>query len=140
MLRVNHLAVFAAAVSNFMIGFLMHGPLLGKLWMRLADIHPTGNEKMSDMWPKLVQNLLVHLVFVYAFAVVYEIAAASPAMGGGSVMNGIKLALLVWIGFICTTTSIEVIWMGRSYKLWLYEAACSMIVCIAMGAIIAAGG
>ena len=139
MLSVNLLAVFAAAVSNFMIGFLLHGPLFGKLWMRLANIHPTGSEKMSDMWPKLVQNFLVHLVFVYAFAVAYAIAKTSLVMGGGSILNGIKLAFLVWIGFVCTTTSIEVIWMGRSYKLWLYEAACSLAACIAMGAIIAAG-
>ena len=127
-MRVNFLAVLVAALSNFVIGFLLHGPVLGKLWMKLANVHPTGNEKFSDMVPKMVQNFLVHVVFAFVFAVVYR---------AGS-LSGVKLALLVWAGFICTTTSIEVIWMGRSVKLWLFEAFGSLLVCISMGTIIAA--
>jgi hypothetical protein len=138
MLHINYLTVLVAAISNFFIGFLLHGPILGKLWMRLANIHPTGKEKMSDMWPKMLQNFFVQMVFVYVFSVIYLFASSSPLMGGGSVLNGIKIACYVWLGFICTTTSIEVIWMGRSFKLWLYEAFCSLITCIAMGAIVAA--
>ena len=138
MLHINYLAVLVAAISNFFIGFLLHGPILGKLWMRLANIHPTGEEKLSDMWPKMLQNFFVHLVFVYVFAVMYLFASSSTLIGGGSVLNGIKIACLVWLGFVCTTTSIEVIWMGRSFKLWLYEACCSLVACIAMGAIVAA--
>ena len=138
MMHVNYLAVLIAAISNFVIGFLMHGPIMGKLWMKLANVHPTGNEKLSDMWPQMLKNFIVHLVFVYAFAVVYSLASASPILGGNSILSGIKLAVLVWFGFLCTTTSIEVIWMGRSYKLWLFEVFSSLITCIAMGAIIAA--
>lgn len=138
MLHVSYVAVWAAAISNFVIGFLLHGPILGKLWMKLANIHPTGEEKLVDMWPQLLKNFVVQLIFVYVFAVIYFLVSTSPIMGGGSVINGIKTALLVWLGFLCTTTSIEVIWMGRSYKLWLFEVFCSLVTCIAMGAIIAA--
>ncbi|MCX7175523.1 MAG: DUF1761 domain-containing protein [Proteobacteria bacterium] len=138
MMQINYMAVFVAAISNFIIGFLLHGPILGKVWMKLANIHPTGEERLLDMWPKLLQNFLVHIVFVYVFSVVYLFASTSPILGGSSVLNGVKLALLVWLGFLCTTTSIEVIWMGRSLKLWLFEVFCSLITCIAMGAIIAA--
>lgn len=138
MFHVNFLAILVAALSNFFIGFLLHGPILGKLWMRLANIHPTGEEKMSDMWPKMVQNFIVHIVFVTIFSVIYLLASTSSLMAGGSIINGMKLSFLVWLGFICTTTSIEVIWMGRSVKLWLYEAFCSLVICLAMGAIIAA--
>lgn len=134
---MNYLAVLIAAISNFVIGFLMHGPILGKLWMKLANVHPTGNEKLANMWPQMLKNFIVHLVFVYTFAVVYSLASTSPALGGTSLFGGIKLAALVWFGFLCTTTSIEVIWMGRSYKLWLFEVFSSLLTCIAMGAIIA---
>ncbi len=137
-MHVNYLAVLIAASSNFVIGFLMHGPILGKLWMRLANVHPTGNEKLTDMWPKMLQNFIVHLVFVYTFAVVYSLVSASSALGGNNLIGGIKLAVLIWFGFLCTTTSIEVIWMGRSFKLWVFEAFGSLITCIAMGTIIAA--
>jgi len=137
LIDVNFLAVLIAAISNFVIGFLMHGPILGKLWMKLANVHPTGNEKLADMWPQMLKNFIVHLVFVYTFAVVYSLASAAPILSENSMLGGVKLAVLVWFGFLCTTTSIEVIWMGRSYKLWLFEAFCSLLTCIAMGAIIA---
>jgi len=137
LIDVNFLAVLIAAISNFVIGFLMHGPILGKLWMKLANVHPTGNEKLADMWPQMLKNFIVHLVFVYTFAVVYSLASAAPILSENSMLGGVKLAVLVWFGFLCTTTSIEVIWMGRSYKLWLFEACCSLLTCIAMGAIIA---
>jgi GTP-binding protein len=36
--------------------------------------------------------------------------------------------LIVWLGFLVTSSSIEVIWMGRKAKLWLFESACSLVV------------
>ncbi len=136
MFIINYGAVLLAAVANFVIGFLLHGPILGKLWMKLANVHPTGNEKLADMLPQLLKNFIVQLIFVYIFAVIFSLAAFSPALGGVSIINGIKVAVLVWFGFICTTTSIEVIWMGRTYQLWLYECFCSLISSIVMGIII----
>jgi len=83
MFVVNYLAVLLAAVANFVIGFLLHGPILGKLWMKLANVHPTGNEKLGDMLPQLLKNFIVQLIFVYTFAVIFSLAAFSPALGGG---------------------------------------------------------
>ena len=42
MLPINLKAVVVSAVAAFVIGFLFHGPLFGKLWMKLAKIQPTG--------------------------------------------------------------------------------------------------
>jgi hypothetical protein len=44
MISVNIWGVLLAALSCFIIGFMFHGPLFGKLWMRLANIHPTDNK------------------------------------------------------------------------------------------------
>jgi hypothetical protein len=140
MLPINYLAVIAAGVAAFIIGFLMHGPVAGKLWMRLANIHPTGNEKMSDMYGKLFWNLVVNLVTAYALAVVYALASTSSLLSGPSIMTGLFCGFLVWLGFLATATSIEVIWMGKSFKLWLFEFGSSFIVMLSMGAIIAAFG
>jgi hypothetical protein len=138
MLPINYVAVLVAAVAAFVIGFLMHGPVAGKLWMRLANIHPTGNEKMSDMYGQLFWNLFVNIVTAYALAVVYALASSSPFTSGPSITTGLICGLLVWLGFLATATSIEVIWMGRSFKLWLFEFVSSGIVMLSMGAIIAA--
>ncbi len=140
MISINFIAVIVAAVAAFIIGFLMHGPVAGKLWMRLANIHPTGNEKMSDMYGKMFWNMVVNLVTAYALAVVYLFASTSSLTNGPSVWLGIMSGLFVWLGFLAPATSIEVIWMGRSLKLWLFEFGSSFVVMAAMGAIIAAIG
>jgi hypothetical protein len=51
--------------------------------------------------------------------------------------NKINQGAGLWLGFLVTSSSIEVIWMGRTVKLWLFEAMCSLIITVTMGAIIA---
>ncbi len=136
MLPINFIAVLVAAIANFIIGFLFHGPVLGKTWMRLANIHPTGNEKFSDMVPQMVKNFLMNIVCAYVLSLLYVFASTSSIMSNG-VFTGMVVAFLVWIGFIVTGSSMDVIWMGKSYKLWLFELFASLVSFLAMGAIIA---
>lgn len=131
-MSINLWAVLVAALANFIIGFLMHGPVAGKLWMRLANITPTGNEKMKDMVPQMVKNLIVNIVFAYVLATMLAYNGASGATAG------IVFGFWIWLGFVVTTTSIEVIWMKRSTKLWLFECFASLLSILAMGAIIGA--
>jgi len=138
MLPINLFAVLVAAVVAFILGFLFHGPVLGKLWMKLANIHPTGNEKLSDMIPQMLWNLLANVVTAYVLAVIYLFSSTSPYLGAHGLWGGVIIGLLTWLGFLLTSSSIEVIWMGRSSKLWLFEAGCSLVVVAVMGAIIGA--
>lgn len=138
MFTINYLAVLIAAFANFFIGFMFHGPLFGKLWMKLANIRPTGKEKMSDMFPQMISNFVVNFIFAYALAVIYLLASTSSVASGPGILTGLMCAFGVWLGFMLTTTSIEVIWMGRNYKLWLFELVSSLVCCLAMGTIIAA--
>jgi uncharacterized membrane protein YagU involved in acid resistance len=78
MLPLNYTAIVLAAVACFVIGFLMHGPLFGKLWMKLANVHPTGKEKFSDMYGQMFWNLVSNLVCAYVLAAVYLFASTSP--------------------------------------------------------------
>ncbi|MEI6316482.1 MAG: DUF1761 domain-containing protein [bacterium] len=109
MLSINLLTVLIAAVVAFIIGFLLHGPISGKLWMRLADIHPTGKEKFSDMYGQMFWNLVANIVTAYALAVVYMFASHSPFTNGATLTTGLVCGCLVWLGFLVTSTSIEVI-------------------------------
>ena len=128
---INLLAVVIAAVANFMIGFLFHGPLFGKLWMRLANVAPTGNEKFSDMYGQMAWNLLANLVCAFILGTMIQYTGAVGAT------TGMIFAVFVWLGFVVTSSSMDVIWMGRSYKLWLFEVASSLVSFLAMGAILA---
>ncbi len=137
MLPINLMAVILAAVASFILGFLFHGPFLGKLWMKLADIHPTGNEKFADMVPQMLWNLLSNLFTAYVLAVIYAYVSTSSLSSGAGVGTGVMTAVWIWLGFLVTSSSIEVIWMKRPVRLWLFEAGCSLVVMIAMGIIIA---
>ncbi len=136
MLPINYLAVLVAAVVAFVLGFLFHGPLLGKWWMKLANIHPTGKEKLSNMVPQMLGNLFVEVVTAYVLAVIYLYASSSPYLGATGTLGGVVVAVWIWLGFLVTSTSIEVIWMGKKASLWLFEAGCSLVIMATMGAII----
>ena len=136
MLPINLVAVLVASVVAFVIGFLFHGPVLGKVWMKLANIHPTGNEKLSNMIPQMLWNLLSNLVTAYVLAVIYLFASSSPLLGGVGAVTGVVVSLWVWFGFMVAPSSVEVIWMGRSVKLWLFECFSSLVIMVAMGAIV----
>jgi hypothetical protein len=136
-MNINIIAVITATVVAFVLGFLFHGPVAGKLWMKLANIHPTGNEKFTDMIPQMLWNLLSQFVTALVLAVIYNFTSQTPYLNEKGVWGGIILAVLIWLGFLVTSSSIEVIWMGRNYKLWLFEVISSLIVMMTMGAIIA---
>ena len=130
-MQINYWAVLVAAVANFIIGFLLHGPVAGKLWMRLANVTPTGNEKFSDMIPQMVKNLAMNIVsaFVLGAMIVWN--------GINTAGQGMIFAAWVWLGFIVTSSSMDVIWMKRSVKLWMFENFASLLSMLAVGAILA---
>ena len=136
MLPINVLAVLVAAIASFVLGFLFHGPFLGRVWMKLAHIHPTGNEKFSSMVPQMIWNFVANLVTAYVLAVIYLFASSSQYVSAVDLWGGVIVAVWLWFGFLVPSSSIGVIWMKQSAKLWLFEAGCSLVVMIVMGAII----
>ncbi len=136
---INIWAVLVAAVANFVIGFMFHGPLFGKTWMRLANVTPTGNEKFKDMIPQMAKNFIMNIVCAHVLAVMIMFASTSSfASGFSPLCIGLHIALLLWAGFVVTSSSMEVIWMKRSVKLWMFEMVASLVSILAMGAIIGA--
>jgi hypothetical protein len=136
MISINIVSVLLAAAAAFIIGFLFHGPLLGKARMRLANIHPTGNEKMSDMVPQMLGNFAVNFVTALALSVIYQFVATSTLSSGPGLATGFLTAGIVWFGFLSASTLIGVIWMGQSFKLWLFEFFSSFVVMMVMAIII----
>ena len=136
-MSINIVAVLVAGVVAFVVGFLIHGPLFGKLWMKLADIHPTGKEKLSDMMPQMVKNLLANFLTAYVLLMFYNLAVSSPLLG---VTHGVACAVAIsfwaWLGFGATSASMEYIWMGRSLRHYMFNVLASLAVYISMGIVI----
>ena len=122
----------------FVLGFMWHGPLFGKTWMRLANIVPTGNEKLSDMQKQMLLNFLADIVLAGVLYGAIKVAVTSSlATNGVMWVSGVIVAVFLWLGFVVAGSSPEVIWMGRSKKLWLFELSSSLAMLVAAGAILA---
>jgi hypothetical protein len=134
-MQINLWVVLVAAAANFIIGFLFHGPLFGKTWMKLANVTPTGNEKFKDMIPQMVKNYIMNVVCAYVLATIY-LSVVGASFKSPGVVTGSCVGFSVWLGFVVTSSSMEVIWMKRSTKLWLFEMVASLVSILAMGAII----
>jgi len=136
MFSTNIWGVLVAALACFILGFLFHGPFFGKLWMKLANITPTGNEKLSDMTGQMIWNFVANVVAAWVLAVVINLVSSSTLTSLRGIAAGVVASLLVWAA-VNANSSIEVIWMGRKIPLWLFEVVSSLVCYVAMGIVIA---
>ena len=135
---MNIFSILVAALAAFIIGFLFHGPLFGKTWMRLANVTPpTEHVGFSGMWKQMVLNYISNVVMATVLAGVLWLAFASPLMGEPTWFRGVICGAWLWLGFIVTTSSLDVIWMKSSVKLWLFEMVSLLVSVSVMGAILA---
>ncbi|MEK6955996.1 MAG: DUF1761 domain-containing protein, partial [Nanoarchaeota archaeon] len=53
-----------------------------------------------------------------------------------SPINGAKLALWIWIGFVATVTLSSVLWENKSYKLYLLNNGYNVVNMVVMAVIL----
>src|SRR5437879_13014466 len=106
MVRVNYLAVLAAAFAVFVLGWLWYSPLLFfKPWMRLRGMDPVAAMAGATMpGGKLLIELARCLVLAYV------IACFVALLGVGSWMGAVHFGLLLWIGFPVILLMGSVLW------------------------------
>ena len=135
---MNIVAILVSALVGFIVGFLLHGPILGTVRMKLAKITPTGKEKFSDMVGQMIWNYLVNVLTAFVLSGIIYTAFSSVLMGEQHWYKGAIIGAWMWLGFSFTNSSIEVIWMGKSWKLWLFDTLSALVTIMSMGVILAA--
>lgn len=111
---LNWLAIGIMTVASFALGALWHGPLFGKLWMRIHH----GDQKMTDaemqktmegMWKIMLAEFVATLLMVIGLAcVIRAIPAYSP----------MQTAFMIWLAFVLPTMISTVLW-GNDAKKWM---------------------
>lgn len=81
------LGVLGAIVASFLVGFLIHGPLLGNTWVKLNGITPPkpGEMKFSMMLPGIAASIVMPFFQVAVLGRTFEIVAitgVARALGG----------------------------------------------------------
>ena len=125
---VNWLAVVVGTVVSMAMGALWYGPLFGNLWLRLIgktvdDIEGDPLDYVKTAVAAFIAMLLLNLVVL--------------SFGAGSLVEGVLVGALTFIGFGATLTFVYTTFEGPEEKVWLLYAAYQLVVFVIMGAVFA---
>jgi len=129
--QLNWLAIAAAAVVAFIIGGLWYGLIFGKTWI---NVHGYTDEQIKAMAKG--QGLAFGLIFLADVIGAIVLAIFIDMLDTVSVVNGIVVGLLAWVGFVVVSEAKNNIAHRKSVKAFALDIGYSMVVLIAMGAIL----
>ena len=130
MSAINHVAVWAAGVVQFILGAGWY-TLLGKAWM--AGIGKTQEQLMAEHGNSPLPYIIA---LVAALVVAYTLAWLLPRLGSQSAASGAKTGAILGLALIGTTFAQAYGFEARPLSLWLINAGYMIVGMAAMGAII----
>lgn len=133
--NINYLAVLVAAVISMGMGAAWYSKaLFGKQWMKLSGISQKDIDKQKGdgMAKSYAIAFLGSLVTAFVLAIFIEIVGAITVVGG------IKVGFLVWLGFVATTTLGSILWENKPQELYALNNGYNLLSLATMGAILAA--
>ncbi len=113
---INILAVIVAAVVHMGVGLIWYQPkVFGDAWAVLAraDLKPSGR------WMPV--GAVGHLLFALVLAIIIRLA------GAATVVDGLFIGILVWLGFIVPLEIGELIWEKIPFNLFLIRVGNHLI-------------
>jgi hypothetical protein len=112
-MELNYLAIIAATVAQFVMGWIWYGPFFGNLWGKIHGFDKLSKEvqlkMMKAMAPFYGLQLLVTIITTVVLSI---LLTALPDW------NMFALAALVWLGFVVPTQVSGVIFGGTEGK-WI---------------------
>ncbi len=112
MAHVNYLAVLAAAVAVFVLGWLWYSPLLFyKPWMRLRGLDPVA----AMAGAKMPAGRLV-IEFARCLVLAYVIAILVTELHLVRLIGAVHFGVFVWIGFPVLILTGSVLWENTPWK------------------------
>lgn len=138
MQELNWMAIAIMTVASFALGALWHGPIFGKLWMRIhhGDQNMTDAEMkkaMEGMWKIMLAELIATLLMIIGLACTIRAIPTFPPM---------QTAFMVWLGFVLPTMTSTVLW-GNDAKKWMgtkiaISSTCRLISLLATAYVLSA--
>lgn len=127
---INFLAVLIAAVASWFMGGAWYGAF-GKHWIAAQgwtedDIKGHGGK--TPLGP-MITSFIGELVMA-------AMLAGMLLHFGGGIRSGIIISVLIWIGFVATTISVNNAFSKRSFKLTLIDSGHWLFVLLVQGAVL----
>lgn len=129
---INLWAVIVSAVSTTAFGFLWFMVLFRDPYIRGLDRTKEQLDKgPNGMWATVIQ-LGGHLVMIYA------LASLMLQTGNDSVGGGIKMALILWMGFVACVTGPMYAYMAFPFYFFLITTGYTLVSMVTGGVILGA--
>jgi hypothetical protein len=130
MKAINLWAVIVSAVTSTALGFLWYMVLFREPYMRGLDRTKEQLDKgPSGMWASIIQ-LGGNLVMIYILAMLMQ------QTGNDSVGGGIRLALLLWAGFVACVTGPMYAFEAFPFYFFLINTGYTLVSMVMSGAIL----
>lgn len=130
---VNYVALLVAGIAAFVIGFLWHGPLFGKQWMRLSKMTD------ADMQAAKAEGMAMQMIvaFIQQLVIAYVLAMFVSFFNVMDVMSALKMTFWIWLGFLAMPMLNGVLWERKSMNLYLFNVVYQFVVLFVMTMILA---
>lgn len=129
---VNYLAVLLAAVAAYAVGAVWYSPIgFGKQWKKLMGF---SNEDMRRM--PLTMRQAMAAGFLFTLLMSYVLAHFVMFLHVTDVLNALALGFWVWLGFGVMVLSYSWTYEGKSFKLFLFNAAHLLVATEVMAAVL----
>jgi len=130
---INILGVLFATMAGQFISALWFGPLFNKQWVKycgwdeeyVKKYMGDKNRHRDACIGSFIEQTLSMIIFAFLF----------HSLQIDTQLASAKLSILVWVGFMVTSTLNEVLWHGEQVRFWLVNVSSYLVRTIAMGAI-----
>ena len=134
-LGVHLYVVLLAAAAAWIAGGVWYG-VLGKPWM--AALGKTRAELMGPSGRPSPGPFILSFLADVLIALIIGLAMGAISGGHGSVRAGMIVALLLWVGCVLTTISVNNAFAGRPLMLTLIDAGHWLLAMLVAGAVVGA--
>ena len=136
-LGVNMWAVLVSALATMVAGFLWYSPMLfAKPWTILMGYDPNDKAKMAELQkgagPSYMMSLIASILSAFVLG---KLIAVSGTVGA---VDGLKIGLVVWLGFVTTVQFTNALFSRQPNKLYMINTGYQLVCYVAMGAILGA--
>jgi hypothetical protein len=126
---INYYAVALAALVQVILRAIWYSPtLFGGPWMRAAGGR---RDDLMGGGRGFVVSAVSALVTSYILARVVDWAEAD------SFVDGLRVGLLIWLGFVATALAVMTYFGGRPRMLWYVNAGYQVVALLLMGGLLA---
>ena len=134
---VNLLAMFLAALSTMVVGFIWYSPMLfARPWTIAMGYDPDDKAKMDEM--RKGAGPLYGIALVASLVSAFMLGKVILGITVDSALYGMKVGFGVWLGFVATVQLTDTLFGKRPLKLFLINTGYQLVCYLAMGAIIGA--